>query len=115
MKLNISAQSINSNNYEHIIPSRDVILSLFDKVKNHLSHEQISRSTGLDEKPQKDALKKRLRAMERDGQLIFTHRRGYKKVDQTALVLSLTTVMKKTFSYLNTNLLMCLMAISYWF
>ncbi len=58
MKLNISAQSINSNNYEHIIPSRDVILSLFDKVKNHLSHEQISRSTGLDEKPQKDALKK---------------------------------------------------------
>lgn len=86
MKLNISAQSINSNNYEHIIPSRDVILSLFDKVKNHLSHEQISRSTGLDEKPQKDALKKRLRAMERDGQLIFTHRRGYKKVDQTALV-----------------------------
>ncbi|PFG58328.1 ribonuclease R [Vibrio sp. ES.051] len=86
MKLDISAQSIQSTNYEHIIPSRDFILSLFDKFKNYLSHEQISRSAGLDEKPQKDALKKRLRAMERDGQLIFTHRRGYKKVDQTALV-----------------------------
>lgn len=86
MKINISAQSINHTKYDDIIPSRDFILSLFDKVKSYLSHEQISHSAGLDEKPQKDALKKRLRAMERDGQLIFTHRRGYKKVDQAFLV-----------------------------
>jgi ribonuclease R len=85
MKLNISAQSINHTKYDNIIPSRDFILSLFDKIKNYLSYEQISHSAGLNEKPQKDALKKRLRAMERDGQLIFTRRKGYKKVDQSAL------------------------------
>ncbi|CSD79060.1 ribonuclease R [Vibrio cholerae] len=86
MKLNLSASAINITHYDHVIPSRDCILSLFDKVKHYLSYEQISHSTGLSEKNQKEALKKRLRAMERDGQLTFTHRRGYQKVDQTALV-----------------------------
>jgi ribonuclease R len=100
MKINISAQSINHTKYNDIVPSRDFILSLFDKVKSYLSYEQISHSAGLDEKPQKDALKKRLRAMERDGELIFTQRRGYKKVDQTALVSGKISIHADGFGFL---------------
>ncbi len=53
MKLNLSASAINITHYDHVIPSRDCILSLFDKVKHYLSYEQISHSTGLSEKIKK--------------------------------------------------------------
>jgi len=100
MKLNISAQSLNYTKYNNVIPSRDFILSLFDKVKNYLSYEQISDSSGLNEEPEKDALKKRLRAMERDGQLIFNRRKGYKKVDQAALVTGKISIHADGFGFL---------------
>ncbi len=45
MKLNISAQSLNYTKYDNVIPSRDAILGLFDKVKSYLSYEQISHSS----------------------------------------------------------------------
>ncbi|EJE4164425.1 ribonuclease R, partial [Vibrio parahaemolyticus] len=100
MKLNISAQSLNYTKYDNVIPSRDSILSLFDKVKNYLSYEQISHSSGLNDEPEKDALKKRLRAMERDGQLIFTRRKGYKRVDQSSLVTGKISIHADGFGFL---------------
>ncbi|ENP7379547.1 ribonuclease R [Vibrio parahaemolyticus] len=100
MKLNISAQSLNYTKYDNVIPSRDAILGLFDKVKSYLSYEQISHSSGLNDEPEKDALKKRLRAMERDGQLIFTRRKGYKRVDQSSLVTGKISIHVDGFGFL---------------
>jgi len=75
-----------SSAYDNPIPGRDFILSLLNKVKHNLNREQIAQSLGLNTAQQKEALRRRLRAMERDGQLMFNQRKGYQVIDQQALV-----------------------------
>ena len=56
--------------YDNPIPSREVILELLSDADKPLSHGHIGQALSLDEAPQQDALKKRLRAMERDVQIM---------------------------------------------
>lgn len=86
MNLNPTAQSISTNVYDNPIPGRDFILSLFKKMKQTLDREQIADALDLHNADQKEALRRRLRAMERDGQLMFNQRQGYQLIDQSLLI-----------------------------
>ena len=56
--------------YDNPIPSREVILELLQEAESPLDRDGIAGRLGLVEPEQLDALRKRLRAMERDGQLM---------------------------------------------
>ncbi|CAA0093249.1 Ribonuclease R [Halioglobus japonicus] len=71
--------------YENPIPSREVILELLADAEKPLDHAEIATSLGLKEPEQVDALQKRLRAMERDGQLMVNRRGAYGLVDKMNL------------------------------
>ncbi len=72
--------------YDNPIPSREVILELLSDADKPLSHGHIGQALSLDEAPQQDALKKRLRAMERDGQIMANRRGAYALVDRMDLL-----------------------------
>ncbi|GAA6183129.1 ribonuclease R [Aliiglaciecola sp. NS0011-25] len=75
----------NVRTYDNPIPGREFILSLFSNVKKHLNREQIADALALHSSQDKEALRRRLRAMERDGQLSF-QRKGYQLIDPESLV-----------------------------
>ena len=72
--------------YDNPIPSREVILELLTEAEKPLAHNKIADSLGLAEPEQLDALRKRLRAMERDGQLMVNRRGAYCLVNKMNLL-----------------------------
>ncbi|MGD7036805.1 ribonuclease R [Methylotuvimicrobium buryatense] len=72
--------------YENPIPSRELILDLLAHVGKPLSREQISQEFQLESPDQLEALRRRLRAMERDGQLLFNRRQKYCRVNSKDLI-----------------------------
>jgi ribonuclease R len=72
--------------YDNPIPSREVILDLLAEAEKPLDNADIAKALGLDEPEQVDALQKRLRAMERDGQLMLNRRGTYGLVDKMNLL-----------------------------
>ena len=71
--------------YENPIPSREFILEYMGKCGKLMDRKQIAKDLELVDDDQREALRRRLRAMERDGQVIYT-RRGYAPVDKLDLV-----------------------------
>ncbi|MCQ8102942.1 ribonuclease R [Methylomonas sp. SURF-2] len=63
--------------YENPIPSRELILQLISQAKKPLRRQQIAQQFGLESADALEALRRRLRAMERDGQLVFNSRQKY--------------------------------------
>lgn len=63
--------------YEHPIPSRELILQLIQQTGKPLRRQQIAQQFGLESADSLEALRRRLRAMERDGQLVFNSRQKY--------------------------------------
>ncbi|ATC96594.1 ribonuclease R [Pseudoalteromonas tunicata] len=84
--MNLNSTASPSALYDNPIPGREFILSLFGQMKQTLNREQIAYALKLNNAAQKEALRRRLRAMERDGQLLFNQRKGYQIIDQTLLV-----------------------------
>ncbi len=72
--------------YDNPIPSREVILDLLTAADKPLSHAHIARELDLHEEEQVEAVRKRLRAMERDGQLMVNRRGAYGLVDKLNLL-----------------------------
>jgi ribonuclease R len=72
--------------YDNPIPSREVILDLLAEADKPLDHADIAKMLHLEEPEQMDALQKRLRAMERDGQLMLNRRGTYGLVDKMNLL-----------------------------
>jgi ribonuclease R len=75
-----------ASRYENPIPSREVILELLTAAEKPLNQNKIASKLGLAEQEQQDALRKRLRAMERDGQLMVNRRGAYGLVDKMNLL-----------------------------
>ncbi len=71
--------------YENPVPSRDYILQCMDEHKKLLSRDQLNELFDLNDPDQIEALRRRLRAMERDGQIIYT-RRGFAPVSRLDLI-----------------------------
>ncbi len=75
-----------ASQYENPIPSREFIMQQLAEAEGPMSFRQLCKVLNLD-KEQEDALQRRLRAMEREGQAVRTRRGGYglpKKMDLIA-------------------------------
>lgn len=72
--------------YEHPIPSREFIMALLETEGRPLNRQQITRALNVKGDEAEEALRRRLRAMERDGQLIRNRRGGYGLIKKMDLV-----------------------------
>ncbi|GAB2902686.1 ribonuclease R [Microbulbifer echini] len=69
--------SSDTSKYSNPIPDRAFIINLLKKSNKALDRQQLARALSLSGKEQNEALRRRLRAMERDGQLSFDRQQGY--------------------------------------
>jgi len=72
--------------YDNPIPSRELILQHLGERGSPAAREELVEEFGLVSEEDIEALRRRLRAMERDGQLIYTRRGAYAPVDKLDLV-----------------------------
>ncbi len=72
--------------YENPIPSREFIMALLEKRGELMNRAQIAEALGLESDEQLEALRRRLRAMERDGQVIRNRKGEYGLVSKMDLV-----------------------------
>ena len=63
--------------YGNPIPSRDYILQIIRENNAPMSREEILTALSIKSDEQQEAMRRRLRAMENDGQLVFTKRKHY--------------------------------------
>ena len=63
--------------YDSPIASRELILDYLTKEAKPANLEKIAQAVSIKNEEQKEALHRRLRAMERDGQVVFTRRKCY--------------------------------------
>jgi len=74
-----------SAKYENPIPSREFILDLLRESVGPLTHQELCEALSLTGDDDREALRRRLAAMERDGQLISNRRGGYGTLDKMNL------------------------------
>ncbi|MEJ2645527.1 MAG: ribonuclease R [Gammaproteobacteria bacterium] len=72
--------------YDRPIPSREFIMEMLGEKGVPLVREEIAQVLELESEDDLEALRRRLNAMERDGQLIRNRRNGYCLVDKADLV-----------------------------
>lgn len=72
--------------YSNPIPSREVILALLNSSGGPLSRDAIAESLGLTEEDDHEALRRRLIAMARDGQIVRNRKERYGCIDRMNLV-----------------------------
>lgn len=79
-------QDREAEKYENPIPSREFILALLEKREKPASRDEIAEELKITSEEQLEALRRRLRAMERDGQLVFTRRQCYALPERLDLI-----------------------------
>ena len=99
MKFNDPHSQREAEKYENPIPSREVILQLLADNGQPLDFVAITEALRLYNERDTDALKKRLRAMERDGQLLYNRRRQYVPIERTDLYMKQYVMPFKLASY----------------
>lgn len=72
--------------YANPIPSREYILEILTQRGSPVSFEQIAETLSLGDEEQLEALRRRLRAMERDGQVVFNRNGDYGLAEKMDLV-----------------------------
>jgi len=72
--------------YERPIASRELILQLLNEQGEPMSYEEIASFFELTDEDGREALRRRLIAMVRDGQLLLNRREGYVPVDSENLI-----------------------------
>lgn len=83
------------------IASREVIMSYLESLPTPASLDNIAKKFNLTD--QKDALHRRLRAMEREGQVIFTRRKCYALPDKLQMVKGTVIAHKDGFGFLKVD------------
>lgn len=63
--------------YENPIASRELIMSLLEETGVPMRLEEVARALHIEDEQAQTALHRRLRAMERDGQILFNRKRQY--------------------------------------
>lgn len=79
-------QAREAQKYDNPIPSREFIMELLEEAGRPMYRDDIAEELGLETEEQLEAIRRRLRAMERDGQLLFNRRGGYGLVSKMDLV-----------------------------
>lgn len=77
---------LEASKYENPIPSRALILQHLEERGAPATREQLIIEFKLLAEDEQEALRRRLRAMERDGQVIYTRRGAYAPVDKLDLI-----------------------------
>lgn len=72
--------------YENPIPSREFILDLLDSAAEPITHPQMCEILNLTDEDQVEALRRRLIAMARDGQLISNRKDAYLRLDKIDVI-----------------------------
>jgi len=72
--------------YGRPIPSRELMLEVMEKNGGPISFRDLADKLGLEEPEDLDPMKYRLRAMERDGQILFNRNKQYVPVSKSDLV-----------------------------
>src|SRR5699024_8363607 len=72
--------------YENPIPSREFILEVIKAKQGPTSRDELFAELALEGEEQAEALRRRLRAMERDGQLVFTRNKSYALPEKLNLI-----------------------------
>ncbi len=72
--------------YENPIASRELILECLVEAGNPLSFDEIAERVNIETDERTEALRRRLRAMERDGQILCNRRGSYLPVEQADLI-----------------------------
>ena len=72
--------------YDDPIASREFIIAILSEQKQPLTREAISQLVGINGDKQEEALRRRLHAMERDGQLLRNRKQAYGVVSKMNLV-----------------------------
>ena len=75
-----------ANNYSRPVPSREFLLDFLSESVGPLTHKEICSALSLKDEEQIEAMRRRLRAMERDGQVARNRRDGYGTLDKLNLV-----------------------------
>ena len=70
-------QEREAEKYANPIPSREFILEHLTKREKPANRDELAAELNIEGEEQQEALRRRLRAMERDGQLVFTRRQCY--------------------------------------
>ena len=86
--------------YENPIPSRELILQHLADRGAPANREQLCAEFGLTSEEDIEALRRRLRAMERDAQVVYTRRGAYAPVDKLDLVLGRVSGHRDGFGFL---------------
>lgn len=79
-------QAREAQKYENPIPSREYIMLLMEQSEKPLTRNQLAKALDIEDEDQLEALRRRLRAMERDGQILYNRRGGYGLVSKMNLV-----------------------------
>ncbi len=72
--------------YDKPVPSREFIMDFLSEQARPMTRDEVSLAMGLEDPDALEGLRRRLIAMERDGQLVQNRRGGYVIVDQQELV-----------------------------
>ena len=72
--------------YDKPVPSREYLLARLEEYGKPITHENMSRMIGLDDEEQMEAVRRRLAAMERDGQVLCNRRGAYALIDKLDLI-----------------------------
>lgn len=72
--------------YENPVPSREMILATLDELAKPLTHPQLAHHYGIFEPEREEALRRRLIAMSRDGQLRSDRRGAYTPLHDDELI-----------------------------
>ena len=89
-----------SEKYENPIPSREFILEILKQNNRPLTRRSIGKLLGLSGEEQTEALRRRLRAMERDGQLLRNRKSAYGVMSKMNLVTGRITGHQDGFGFL---------------
>ncbi|MCG6269573.1 ribonuclease R [Vibrio furnissii] len=75
-----------ADNYDNPIPSREYIIEFLTKANVPMNRNDLFEALELNGEEQYEGLRRRLRAMERDGQLVFTRRQCYALPEKLEMV-----------------------------
>lgn len=75
-----------ANNYDNPIPSREFLLEFIADQERPVKHEEVLVAFQLETEDAQEAVRRRLAAMIRDGQLLRNRREGYLVVDSRSLI-----------------------------
>ena len=75
-----------AHKYDKPAPSREYLLARMEEHGKPVTHENMSRMLGLDDEELQEAVRRRLAAMERDGQVLRNRAGAYALIDKLDLV-----------------------------